>query len=130
MPEIYEGIVEIKSVHGKRGTVRKFPFTLKIRMIRSEPVLVREGHVQAVVDELNGEKIDIVNIQKIRLNLSLMPSVLPKYDVIVNEEDRSTIVVVPDYQLSPPLGRGQNACLAAKLTTGKLILKVKPMQEI
>ena len=49
-------------------------------------------------------------------------------DVIVNEEEKATTVIVPDYQLSLAIGkRGQNARLAANLRVGKLILNLKPM---
>jgi N utilization substance protein A len=71
------------------------------------------SRVQAVVDELNGEKIDIVKYSKDPVEFvanALSPSKV--LEVIVNEEEKSTVVIVPDYQLSLAIGkRGQNARL-------------------
>ena len=75
--------------------------------------------------ELNGEKIDIVEWSEdpvVFVANALSPSKV--LDVQVNEEERSTTVVVPDYQLSLAIGkRGQNARLAAKLTGWKIDIK-------
>ena len=76
------------------------------------------ARVQTIVNELNGEKIDIVEWSEdpvVFVANALSPSKV--LDVQVNEEEKSTTVVVPDYQLSLAIGkRGQNARLAAKLT--------------
>lgn len=81
--------------------------------------------VQAIVNELKGEKIDIVHWSNDPVEFvanALSPSKV--LDVIVNEEDKATTVVVPDYQLSLAIGkRGQNARLAAKLTSWKIDIK-------
>jgi N utilization substance protein A len=81
--------------------------------------------VQAVVNELKGEKIDIVKWSDdpfVFVANALSPSKV--LDVIVNEEEKATTVIVPDYQLSLAIGkRGQNARLAAKLTGWKIDIK-------
>ncbi|HVH95719.1 MAG TPA: transcription termination/antitermination protein NusA, partial [Bacillus sp. (in: firmicutes)] len=81
--------------------------------------------VQAVVNELKGEKIDIVEWSADPVEFvanALSPSKV--LDVIVNEDHKATTVVVPDYQLSLAIGkRGQNARLAAKLTGWKIDIK-------
>ena len=81
--------------------------------------------VQAVVDELNGEKIDIVEYSDDPVEYvsnALSPSKV--VDVLVDEENKATTVIVPDYQLSLAIGkRGQNARLAAKLTGWKIDIK-------
>ena len=83
------------------------------------------SRVKAIVDELNGEKIDIViwskDIGEFIAN-SLSPSKVLKVEV--DEKEKSALVVVPDYQLSLAIGRsGQNARLAAKLTNWKIDIK-------
>lgn len=83
------------------------------------------ARVEAVVAELGGEKIDIVQWSedpKVFVRNALSPSQV--IDVIVDEENQSTTVIVPDYQLSLAIGkRGQNARLAAKLTGWKIDIK-------
>ncbi|PJN91917.1 transcription termination/antitermination protein NusA, partial [Bacillus sp. mrc49] len=81
--------------------------------------------VQAIVNELKGEKIDIVKWSEnpvIFVANALSPSKV--LEVIVKEEEKATTVIVPDYQLSLAIGkRGQNARLAAKLTGWKIDIK-------
>ena len=81
--------------------------------------------VKYVVDELGGEKIDIINYSEDPaeyVSASLSPSKVVKVEV--NEEEKSALVVVPDYQLSLAIGKaGQNARLAAKLTNWKIDIK-------
>ncbi|MBS3509356.1 transcription termination/antitermination protein NusA, partial [Staphylococcus aureus] len=83
------------------------------------------ARVEAVVEELGGEKIDIVQWNedpKVFVKNALSPSQV--LEVIVDETNQSTVVVVPDYQLSLAIGkRGQNARLAAKLTGWKIDIK-------
>ena len=83
------------------------------------------SRVRAIVEELHGEKIDIVECSKDIAEFignSLSPSKVVK--VVVNEKEKSAIVVVPDYQLSLAIGKeGQNARLAAKLTNWKIDIK-------
>jgi N utilization substance protein A len=81
--------------------------------------------VQAIVNELKGEKIDIVRWSADPIEFvanALSPSKV--VEVLVNEADKATTVIVPDYQLSLAIGkRGQNARLAAKLTGWKIDIK-------
>ena len=127
VPEIYEGIVEIKSISREAGD------RSKISVYASNPDVDPVGscvgpkgqRVQAVVDELNGEKIDIVKWSEdpvVYVSNALSPSKV--IDVLVDEENKATTVIVPDYQLSLAIGkRGQNARLAAKLTGWKIDIK-------
>ena len=127
VPEIYDGTVEIKSISREAGD------RSKISVYASNPEVDPVGscvgpkgqRVQAVVDELNGEKIDIVKWSEdpvIYVSNALSPSEV--IDVLVNEEDNATTVIVPDDQLSLAIGkRGQNARLAAKLTGWKIDIK-------
>ncbi|KHE72219.1 transcription elongation factor NusA, partial [Halobacillus sp. BBL2006] len=85
----------------------------------------RGQRVQAIVNELKGEKIDIVQWSEDPIEYvsnALSPSKV--VEVLVNEEEKATTVIVPDYQLSLAIGkRGQNARLAAKLTGWKIDIK-------
>ena len=83
------------------------------------------SRVKAIVEELNGEKIDIVvwskNVDEFISN-SLSPSQVLKVEI--DEREKSALVVVPDFQLSLAIGKeGQNARLAAKLTNWKIDIK-------
>lgn len=127
VPEIYDGTVEIKSVAreaGDRSKISVYSDNEEIDPVGS-CVGPKGTRVQAVVNELKGEKIDIVNWSEdpvVFVANALSPSKV--LDVIVNEEDKATTVVVPDYQLSLAIGkRGQNARLAAKLTGWKIDIK-------
>jgi transcription termination/antitermination protein NusA len=127
VPEIYDGIVEIKSVAREAGD------RSKIAVFAEDPEIDPVGscvgqkgqRVQAIVNELKGEKIDIVEWSEdpiVYVSNSLSPSKV--VEVLVNEEEKSTTVIVPDYQLSLAIGkRGQNARLAAKLTGWKIDIK-------
>ncbi|MBE6182791.1 MAG: transcription termination/antitermination protein NusA [Bacillus sp. (in: Bacteria)] len=127
VPEIYDGTVEIRSVAREAGD------RSKISVYTDHPdvdpigacVGPKGSRVQAIVNELNGEKIDIVEWSNDPVEFvanALSPSKV--LDVIVDEKDKATTVVVPDYQLSLAIGkRGQNARLAAKLTGWKIDIK-------
>ncbi|MCM3725946.1 transcription termination factor NusA [Neobacillus cucumis] len=127
VPEIYDGTVEIKSVAREAGDRSKI--SVHSDNIEVDPVGSCVGpkgtRVQAVVNELKGEKIDIVKWSDdpvVFVANSLSPSKV--LDVMVKEADKATTVVVPDYQLSLAIGkRGQNARLAAKLTGWKIDIK-------
>lgn len=127
VPEIYDGTVELKSVAREAGDRSKI--SVRTDDPDVDPVGSCVGpkgqRVQAIVNELKGEKIDIVNWSDDPVEFvanALSPSKV--LDVIVNEEEKATTVIVPDYQLSLAIGkRGQNARLAAKLTGWKIDIK-------
>lgn len=127
VPEIYEGIVEIKSVAREAGDRSKISVYIADPEVDAVGACVgpKGARVQAIVNELKGEKIDIVEWSEDPFTFvanALSPSKV--LDVIVNEEEQATTVVVPDYQLSLAIGkRGQNARLAAKLTGWKIDIK-------
>ncbi|HLR01569.1 MAG TPA: transcription termination factor NusA [Virgibacillus sp.] len=127
VPEIYEGIVEIKSVSREAGDRSKISVHAEDPEIDPVGSCVgqRGQRVQAIVDELKGEKIDIVEYSEdpvVYVSNALSPSKV--IDVLVDEEENATTVIVPDYQLSLAIGkRGQNARLAAKLTGWKIDIK-------
>lgn len=127
VPEIHDGIVEIKSVAREPGMRSKIAVYSKDEDV--DPVGSCVGHkgmrVQAIVDELRNEKIDIVkwNADSAKyIANALSPAKV--ISVAVNEEEKISRVVVPDYQLSLAIGKeGQNARLAAKLTGWKIDIK-------
>ncbi|CAK7191935.1 Transcription termination/antitermination protein NusA [Commensalibacter sp. Nvir] len=120
VPEIYDGIIEIKAVARDPGSRAKMAVTSKDTSI--DPVGacvgVRGSRVQAVVQELQGEKIDIIpwsgQAATFVVN-ALAPAEVSK--VVIDEEAGRVEVVVPDDQLSLAIGRrGQNVRLASQLT--------------
>lgn len=127
VPEINEGIVEIFSISREAGSRTKIAVYSKDPDVDPLGACVgfKGSRVKAIVDELNGEKIDIViwnkNIEEFIAN-SLSPSKV--VEVIPSEKEKSALVIVPDYQLSLAIGKeGQNARLAAKLTNWKIDIK-------
>ncbi|WP_428032255.1 transcription termination factor NusA [Ancylobacter sp.] len=120
VPEIYDGIVEIKSVARDPGSRAKIAVTSRDSSVDPVGACVgmRGSRVQAVVNELQGEKIDIIpwsqDVATFIVN-ALAPAEVVK---VVLDEDRERIeVVVPDAQLSLAIGRrGQNVRLASQLT--------------
>lgn len=127
VPEIYDGTVEIKSVAREAGDRSKI--SVHSDNLEVDPVGACVGpkgqRVQTIVNELKGEKIDIVRWSEDPVEFvanALSPSKV--LEVLVNEEEKATTVIVPDYQLSLAIGkRGQNARLAAKLTGWKIDIK-------
>lgn len=127
VPEIYSGTVEIKSV------VREAGSRSKIAVYAMDPAVDPVGacvgpkgqRVQNIVNELHEEKIDIVRWDEdpaIYIANALSPAKV--ISVSVWEEEKSSYVIVPDYQLSLAIGKaGQNARLAAKLTNWKIDIK-------
>lgn len=124
VPEIYDGTVLIMSVAREAGERSKISVYAENENVDAVGSCVgsRGARVEAIVEELSGEKIDIVlfdNDPKVYVKNALSPSEV--VDVIIDDEEKSTTVVVPDNQLSLAIGkRGQNARLAAKLTGWKI----------
>ena len=120
VPEIYEGIIEIKSVArdpGSRAKIAVFTTDTTIDPVGA-CVGMRGSRVQAVVNELQGEKIDIIpwnDDQPTVLVNAMQPAEVSK--VVLDEEAGKIEVVVPEEQLSLAIGRrGQNVRLASQLT--------------
>lgn len=127
VPEIYDGTVIVKSVAREAGDRSKISVYSENPDIDAVGACVgaKGARVEAVVEELGREKIDIVQWDedpKVFVKNALSPSQV--LEVIVDESNQSTVVIVPDYQLSLAIGkRGQNARLAAKLTGWKIDIK-------
>ncbi|MBS4762081.1 transcription termination/antitermination protein NusA [Carnobacteriaceae bacterium zg-ZUI252] len=134
VPEIYDGVVEIVSISREAGD------RSKVAVKTSDPYIDPVGtcvgpkgqRVQAIVDELGGENMDIVSYNSnpaIYIANALNPAQVS--DVIfLDEEQTSCIVVVPDSQLSLAIGkRGQNVRLAARLTGKKIDIKSESAYE-
>lgn len=127
VPEIYDGTVEIKSVAreaGERSKIAVYTANPDIDPIGS-CVGPKGTRVQNVVNELNGEMIDIVEWNEdpvVFISNALSPAKVSH--VKLNKEDNSALVVVPDDQLSLAIGKkGQNARLAVHLTNWKIDIK-------
>lgn len=127
VPEIYDGVVELKAVAREAGSRSKI--AVHSRDENVDPVGACVGpkgmRVQAIVNELRGEKIDIIKWSndpaKFVAN-ALSPAKVISVDI--NEVEKIAKVIVPDYQLSLAIGKeGQNARLAAKLTGWKIDIK-------
>jgi N utilization substance protein A len=124
VPEIYEGIVEIKGAVREAGDRTKIAVTSKDSAVDPVGACVgmKGSRVQAVVRELRGEKIDIIPWTKepaVFISKALSPATVER--VAVDEEDKSALVIVSDTQLSLAIGKkGQNVRLAAKLTGWKI----------
>ncbi|MCM3787533.1 transcription termination factor NusA [Domibacillus indicus] len=127
VPEIFDGTVEIRSVSREAGDRSKI--SVHAENPEVDPIGACVGpkgnRVQAIVNELKGEKIDIVQWSEdpvVFVANALSPAKV--VEVMVEEENKATTVIVPDYQLSLAIGkRGQNARLAAKLTGWKIDIK-------
>ena len=127
VPEIFEGVVQIKSISREAGSRTKM--AVKSVDEKIDPIGACVGpkgsRVKNIVDELGDEKIDIIKYSDDPAEFicaALSPSKVVKVEV--NEEEKSALVVVPDYQLSLAIGKeGQNARLAAKLTNWKIDIK-------
>ncbi|EYE88176.1 transcription elongation factor NusA [Fervidicella metallireducens AeB] len=133
VPEIFDGIVEIKSISREAGSRSKIAVNSRDENVDATGACVgpKGVRVQNVVNELKGEKIDIVKWSKDPAEFianALSPSKV--ISVEINEEERSAKVVVPDHQLSLAIGKeGQNARLAAKLTGWKIDIKSESQVE-
>ncbi len=127
VPEIYDGTVEIKSIAREAGSRTKMAVWSADADVDPIGACVgpKGGRVAGIVNELNGEKIDIVkyseNPEKY-IAAALSPSEV--VSVTMLEDGKSCRVIVPDAQLSLAIGKeGQNARLAAKLTGYKIDIK-------
>ncbi len=127
IPEIYEGVIEIKSVSrdaGSRSKVAVYSPNENIDPVGS--CVGQKGiRIQNIINELGGEKIDVIEWNEdpaIFISAALLPAQVLAVDV--KEEEKFAQVIVPDDQLSLAIGKsGQNARLAAKLTDWKIDIK-------
>jgi N utilization substance protein A len=127
VPEVYNGVVEIKAIAREAG------FRSKVAVTATQPGIdpvgscigIRGNRIQSIVNELQGEKIDVVSWDKdpkVFVSKALSPS--EPVHVEFSPEDQTAIVVVPDRQLSLAIGKeGQNTRLAARLTGWRLDIK-------
>ncbi len=127
IPEIYEGLIEIKSVSrdaGNRSKVAVYSVNENIDPVGS--CVGQKGiRIQNIINELKGEKIDVIEWNEdpaIYISAALLPAQVMAVDV--KEEEKFAQVIVPDDQLSLAIGKaGQNARLAARLTNWKIDIK-------
>ena len=127
IPEIYEGLIEIKSVSRDPGLRSKVAVYSPDE--NTDPVGSCVGQkgirIQNVINELHGEKIDVIEWNadpSIFISSALLPAQIMAVDI--KEEEKFAQVIVPDDQLSLAIGKaGQNARLAAKLTGWKIDIK-------
>ena len=129
VPEITEGVIEIYSIAREAGSRTKIAVFSNDEAI--DPVGACIGYkgarVNSIVDELQNEKIDIINYSKdIEEFISNALSPADIIEVLTNEKNKQSLVVVNDQQLSLAIGKeGQNARLAARLTSWKIDIKSK-----
>lgn len=129
VPEITDGIIEIYSIAREAGS------RTKIAVFSNDDGIDAVGacigykgiRVNSIVEELQNEKIDIINYDKdIKKFISNALSPADIVEVLVNENKKQSLVVVNEYQLSLAIGKeGQNARLAARLTGWKIDIKSK-----
>lgn len=133
VPEIYDGVVELHSVArepGKRSKIAVYSHDPNVDCVGA-CVGPKGARVQNIVMELQNEKIDIVKWDEdpaVYIANALSPAQV--VSVTIDEGAKSSVVVVPDYQLSLAIGKaGQNARLAAKLTNWKIDIKSESQAE-
>ena len=127
IPEIYEGLIEIKSVSrdaGSRSKIAVYSTNENIDPVGS--CVGQKGiRIQNIINELKGEKIDVIEWNEdpaIFISAALLPAQVMAVDI--REEEKFAQVIVPDDQLSLAIGKsGQNARLAARLTNWKIDIK-------
>ncbi|MBR3969824.1 MAG: transcription termination/antitermination protein NusA [Ruminococcus sp.] len=128
VPEIYDGTVEIKSISREAGSRTKIAVWSKDENVDAIGACIgpKRSRISAVVNELNGEKIDIIPWSENPAEFiakALAPAEVVK-TVITSLEEKTCTAVVPNNQLSLAIGnKGQNAKLAAKLTGYKIDIK-------
>ena len=126
IPEIYEGLIEIKNISrdaGSRSKVAVYSTNENIDPVGS--CVGQKGvRIQNIINELHGEKIDVIEWNEdpaIYISAALLPAKVLAVDI---KEEKEAQVIVPDDQLSLAIGKsGQNARLAAKLTNWKIDIK-------
>ena len=129
VPEIYDGIVEIKRVAREAGDRSKIAVESIDRRIDAVGACVgmKGVRIQAIVRELNNEKIDIVNFSsepEIFISRALAPAKPLK--ILVNEDEKMAVAIIDDEQMSLAIGRGgQNLRLASELTG----YQIEPIRE-
>ena len=127
IPEIYEGLIEIKSISrdpGSRSKVAVYSTNENIDPVGS--CVGQKGiRIQNIINELKGEKIDVIEWDEdpaVFISAALLPAQVMAVDI--REEEKFAQVIVPDDQLSLAIGKsGQNARLAARLTNWKIDIK-------
>ena len=127
IPEIYEGLIEVKSVSrdaGSRSKVAVYSTNENIDPVGS--CVGQKGiRIQNIINELKGEKIDVIEWSEdpaTFISAALLPAQVMAVDI--KEDEKFAQVIVPDDQLSLAIGKsGQNARLAAKLTNWKIDIK-------
>jgi N utilization substance protein A len=128
VPEIYDGTVEVKSISREAGSRTKIAVWSKDENVDAVGACIgpKRSRITAVVNELNGEKIDIIPWSEVPeefIARALAPAEVLK-TVITSMEEKACTVIVPNNQLSLAIGnKGQNAKLAAKLTGFKIDIK-------
>ncbi|MBK1810663.1 transcription termination/antitermination protein NusA [Clostridium sp. YIM B02505] len=133
VPEIFEGVVEIKSIAREAGSRTKIAVNTTDESVDPMGACVgpKGSRVQNIVNELKNEKIDIIKWSKLPeeyIANALSPAKV--LDVTIDEDNKSAKVVVDDNQLSLAIGKeGQNVRLAAKLTGWKIDIKSKSQTE-
>jgi N utilization substance protein A len=129
VPEIYDGIVEIKKVSREPGERSKISVESIDRRVDAVGACVgmKGVRIQAIVRELNNEKIDIINFSSepaIFINRAMTPSKPVK--IIINEEEKLGVAIIPDDQMALAIGRnGQNLRLASELSG----YQIEPVKE-
>ena len=128
VPEIYDGTVEVKAISREAGSRTKIAVWSKDENVDAVGSCIgsKRSRITAVVNELGGEKIDIIPWSEVPeefIARALAPAEVLK-TVITSEEEKTCTVIVPNNQLSLAIGnKGQNAKLAAKLTGFKIDIK-------
>ena len=128
VPEIYDGTVEVKSISREAGSRTKIAVWSKDENVDAVGACIgpKRSRITAVVNELSGEKIDIIPWSEVPEEIiarALAPAEVLK-TVITSMEEKACTVIVPNNQLSLAIGnKGQNAKLAAKLTGFKIDIK-------
>lgn len=125
--ELRDGVVEVVGIAREAGIRTKLSVKTSDKTIDAVGSLlgVNSIRINSVVEKLNGEKIDVINYDE-DISKYIENAISPSKTsaIVVDEETKSALVIVPDYQLSLAIGKeGQNARLAAKLTNYKIDIK-------